>query len=54
MTGKLKMAMRVLLLPAFEVMPETIVKTDAKLILPRMTAKKYNAGSPNGVLKTIE
>jgi hypothetical protein len=35
MAGKLKMAIRVLLLPALELIPEIMVKTVAKLMLPR-------------------
>ncbi|COZ86480.1 Uncharacterised protein [Mycobacterium tuberculosis] len=39
-TGKLKIAMIVLLLPAFALIAETIVKTVAKLILPNKIAKQ--------------
>lgn len=39
-TGKLKMAINVPLLPALEAMAEIIVKTVEKLILPKSTAKK--------------
>ena len=39
-TGKLKMAIKVPLLPALEAMAEIIVKTVEKLILPKSTAKK--------------
>lgn len=39
-TGKLKTAIIVLLLPVLELMPETIVNTDAKLILPNSTATR--------------
>ena len=53
-TGKLKMAISVLLLPAFDVMPDTIVKTEAKLMLPRITVKKYKEGSPKGFRKIME
>jgi hypothetical protein len=40
MAGKLKMAIRVLLLPALELIPEIMVKTVAKLMLPKMTEMK--------------
>ena len=39
-TGKLKIAIKVPLLPALEAMAEIIVKTVEKLILPKSTAKK--------------
>ena len=39
-TGKLKMAIKVPLLPALEAMAEIIVKTVEKLILPKSTDKK--------------
>lgn len=38
--GKLKMAINVLLLPALELIPDIMVNTDAKLMLPRMTEIK--------------
>ncbi len=40
MAGKLKMAIKVLLLPALELIPEIMVKTVAKLMLPKMTEMK--------------
>ncbi len=52
--GKLKMAISVLLFPAFELMPEIMVNTLAKLILPKMTEMKYRMGSPRGFLNMIE
>lgn len=52
-TGKLNIAMSVLLLPAFALMPDTIVKTEAKLMLPNKTAIVYKKGSPTGLLKVI-
>lgn len=39
-TGKLSTAMMVLLLPAFALMPATIVKTVAKLTLPNKMANR--------------
>ena len=39
-TGKLKMAIKVPLLPALEAMAEIMVKTVEKLMLPKSTAKK--------------
>jgi len=53
-TGKANIAIIVLLLPVFELIPETIVKTVAKLTLPNSTAKKYNNGSPTGFLNITE
>lgn len=50
-TGKLNMAMSVLLLPALALIPDTIVNTEAKLMLPNKTASVYNNGSPTGLLK---
>lgn len=38
MTGKLNTAIIVLLLPVLALMPDTMVKTEAKLILPSNTA----------------
>lgn len=52
--GKLKMAISVLLFPAFELMPEIIVNTLAKLMLPKMTEMKYSVGSPRGFWNMIE
>lgn len=52
-TGKLNIAIRVLLLPAFALMPDTIVKTEEKLILPKTTAVVYKIGSPTGLLKVM-
>jgi len=40
MAGKLKIAIKVLLLPALELIPEIMVKTVAKLMLPKMTEMK--------------
>ena len=40
MTGKLKMAIKVPLLPAFEAIAEIMVKTVEKLMLPNSTDKK--------------
>ena len=40
MTGKLNMAISPPALFALEAIPEIIVKTEAKLILPKRTAKK--------------
>src|SRR5690606_39352396 len=53
-TGKANMAMIVLLLPVLELMPDTIVNTVAKLMLPSSTAKKYNNKSRTGYLKITE
>lgn len=53
-TGKANIAIIVLLLPVFELIPATIVKTVLKLILPRSTDRKYNPGFPTGFLKIIE
>lgn len=39
-TGKANIAIIVLLFPVFELIPDTIVKTVAKLTLPNSTAKK--------------
>ncbi|GEM_PF-1589539 len=54
MAGKLKMAIKVLLLPALELIPEIMVKTVAKLMLPKMTEMKYSVGSPTGFLNIVE
>ncbi len=52
-TGKLNIAIRVLLLPAFALIPDTIVKTEAKLMLPNNTETVYKKGSPTGLLNVI-
>jgi len=52
--GKLKMAISVLLFPALELMPEIMVNTLAKLILPKITEIKYKMGSPRGFLNMVE
>ena len=54
MAGKLKMAINVLLFPAFELIPEIMVNTLAKLMLPKITEIKYKVGSPRGFLNMIE
>ena len=53
-TGKANIAIIVLLFPVLELMPETIVNTVAKLILPKSTATKYSKPSPTGFLKITE
>jgi len=54
MAGKLKMAIKVLLLPALELIPEIMVKTVAKLMLPKMTEMKYSVGSATVFLNIVE
>lgn len=53
-TGKARIAIIVLLLPVLALMPDTIVNTVAKLILPNSTATKYNKASPTGFLNITE
>jgi len=48
------MAIIVLLFPVFADMPETIVNTVAKLMLPKITDVKYSNGSPTGFLNITE
>ncbi|MNL74417.1 hypothetical protein D3C87_2000540 [compost metagenome] len=52
-TGKLKIAIKVALFPAFEAIADIIVKAVAKLKLPITTHTKYKNRSPIGLLNTI-